>query len=1085
MLGAGGDRLSLNALASSSSSFPGAPAATPPLRSAPHQRRRAPLAASIAQPRPQRRRNAGGDGSSDVGRAAGAGACCSSGCGDMHAHVHARGASRCGGGAAAALKARGVVACSAAAGAWPAGGGAFDQNGHSHDHSKCGGHDHDHGHAHAHADHDNNHDQGHSHSHDHSHDHAGHAHAHGAGGCCSHGHSHGHGHSHEHFDAATEPSAALRALGSTGFFALSEELEHGTSYSLASVAAFALSLGLSYAVHRGAALPGAAAAAAVLLAVTYFLSGVPQLAETLIAVARRRVDTHVLMSLSVVGTLYMDMAAEGALLLLLFRVSHLLEAKLTEAAGGNLARLFDSVPSRATLVEVDGESGAPRAAGATEVAASSITLGQHVLVRPGEAVPLDGTITWGAANVSLQHISGESAPLRLGPGAAVPAGSVSTDGILVVRAEATADDSTPARIARMTAEAQRWLDAAGAIWSKAVIFATLATAALLPLLGVPFWGDRGALYRAMGVLTAGSPCALALVPLAYVCAIAAITSRGVLVKSGAALDALAGVDTVALDKTGTITAGALTLAEGYVMAAAAGGGMRRMAGVDALLAGGGDDAGGGGGTPLETEAGFDAAALSCAVALSRLSNHPVSRAVVDAAPAADAAVAVDSFRQVPGSGVEGVCSVGGGAPLLVRFGALDWVGSFLPGAAADAAAAAQQQQQQAQEQEGGGGLRLESLRRTLRELKGRPSRAVAFVTRVVMLTGDNHGVAAAVAAAVGISEFRAGLRPEEKLAYVRNSVGGGHDHGHGEHGHSHSHSHDHSHDHDHHDHTGGGAEHQQQQHKAAAGGGGLMMVGDGINDAPALAAAAVGVAIASTPSDMVAAAADLIVLNGRGVSNLPWLFDVSRRTQAVVKQNLALALVSVVVATLPTVAGLIPLWLAVTLHEGSTLLVALNSLRLLMGNGPPPAAPVAAAARGGAGGAAAAAAAAPAGEGSTDASEPPAAWASSSSFTSSGPSVTSDGAPSEAGSSGEDGGLEAAAPAGPAEAAEPAAVPARGGVAAHAFAAPRRRRRAAAAPASGGGCGGRHHHDCASCAPFSARPGGKPGAHCSHCGVTI
>ncbi len=236
-----------------------------------------------------------GGSASGAGEAAGA-RCCSSG----------------GAAAAAVAKARTrVITCaSSAAGTWPAGDGAFGgdtrrehDHDHAHDHahdhkhssssngcgSGCNGHDHDHDHGHGHA---------HAHDHSHSHDHA------DGGACC------GHGHSHEHFNAATERSPLLRAVGATGFFSLSEALEHGAAYSAAAVACYAASLLLTLGAGAGALPAGAGALAAVLLCVTYFLSGVPQLAETLVACVRGRVDTHVLMSLSVVGTLYMGMAAE-------------------------------------------------------------------------------------------------------------------------------------------------------------------------------------------------------------------------------------------------------------------------------------------------------------------------------------------------------------------------------------------------------------------------------------------------------------------------------------------------------------------------------------------------------------------------------------------------------------------------------------------------------------------------------------------------------------------------------------------------------------------------------------------------------
>lgn len=218
------------------------------------------------------------------------------------------------------------------------------------------------------------------------------------------------------------------------------------------------------------------------------------------------------------------------------------------------------------------------------------------------------------------------------------------------------------------------------------------------------------------VCSAGSPCALALVPLAYACAIAAITARGILIKSGAALDALAACKTIALDKTGTITTGSLNLAEGYVLslnpaapsnsssewpvvrtidgladfckvvasgssAAALGDRTQFGSAFDS------DDYSDGPSPSLSTDGGargdsgqvlpFDQMALKCAVALSRLSNHPVSRAMVDCAPHIDGDVAVLSFEQVPGAGVQGLCRVGHADPVHVRFGAADWINEYL------------------------------------------------------------------------------------------------------------------------------------------------------------------------------------------------------------------------------------------------------------------------------------------------------------------------------------------------------------------------------------------------------------------------
>ncbi|MEW5300276.1 MAG: hypothetical protein WDW36_003217 [Sanguina aurantia] len=831
----------------------------------------------------------------------------------------------------------------------------------------------------------------------------------------------------------------------------------------------------------------------ILLAGTFILSGIPQVVEALCIAGGGDIDTHVLMSLAVVGTLYLGMAQEGALLLLLFQVSHFLEHKLTARAAGNMERLFSAIPSTATVVDfAAGQTPGPRLDSARRLAASAVQVGQHVVVRPGEQVPLDGVVAHGSANVSLQHISGESHPVRVAVGSTVPAGSLNTDGLLVVRVASLSTDSTPARIARLTAQAQRerpeltrMLDRIGAWWSKTVIVATLATVAILPLCGVPLLAPGGALYRAMGVLTAGSPCAVVLVPLAYVCAIAAITRKGVLVKSAGALEDLASCSVVAVDKTGTITSGVMTLTEAFVLShgsaplsqatstriqlaapghtqgpsphsdahsdsthssthsdghapqpsapatsaahshqhhashthdntstarAAASG----VLDADVHISGTGDTSGSGGAGCGGSQHGgsssgqFGGLAVDFAVALSRASTHPVSRALAEYGLNHKADVAVTHFEQVPGAGVQGLCqSSSCGAHIMARLGSLEFVSDhirdphfkaqleqyseshrkcsskalsfliltpyhhtsssslsssssslhssssssdsdrsssssdsssiFLPSSpssaespdhcasphtpspdpwlspvtrstapaaptaptapsavqaptprSAAAAAAASEWHPSGEPLPHAAMFCFEdvvpgSVAPAVRLLQSGRWQGLGPTAR----RSSKQLAAAQVAHRVGILDYKAGMKPEDKLKFVLDF-------------------------------------------NARASGAGLVMVGDGINDAPALAAARVGIAIASTPSDMVAAAADVIILNGQGVANLPWLFKIAANTQAIVRQNLILALGAVAFATLPTVAGVFPLWLAVLLHEGSTLAVALNSLRLLL-----------------------------------------------------------------------------------------------------------------------------------------------------------
>eukprot|EP00198_Chlamydomonas_reinhardtii_P007769 XP_001697106.1 heavy metal transporting ATPase [Chlamydomonas reinhardtii] len=914
-------------------------------------------------------------------------------------------------------------------------------------------------------------------------------------------------------------------MRAVGLVQLASRIEHSGRMAVASILFFTASLVLGLAPL--AALLGERAAGglqAACLAGTYCLSGLPQAVSSVALAAGGGLDTHVLMSLAVLATLYLGMVQEGALLLLLFQISHFLEERFTSRAQGSMERLWAAMPERATLVALEpvpagasaaagingsstgstggsgtgSSSGGPDLSSCREVLADSVAVGQLVLVRAGEQLPLDGEVVWGVASVSQAHISGESQPARVAEGAWLPAGALSHDGALVLRVTALAGDSTPARMARMAAQAQaskpqltRLLDRVGALWSRGVVAATLTALAVLLAAGVPLLeAPGGALYRALGVLVAGSPCAVVLVPLAYVCSMAAVTRRGVLLKGASALDALADVRTVALDKTGTITTGELRLTEALLLpvlppvlpgadgeaaaaapapgqagAAAVASDATRTAGslsliplikqaADDAAAAAASGAGGGlsaasslstslsaslesptSGSDLEeappppplAEADWAELAARCAAALSRASTHPVSRAVVSASGRLARGVAVSGVEVVAGSGVRGVCRLRGsaGAPaaeaaaaaapaaaaawaaagrsFAVSFGSADFAVAALGGegslaarrlrwflsgssgsmsvcsidssgapAPADAAKAISVlvMAPVVSPRGGGGGTGAGGAAEAAGEARVavfsfedvvRPGVAeavaalqdgswrrggtaagatpeVAAAKRVVMLTGDNPTVAAAVAAGVGISHFRSAMLPADKLAFVQaEQAQSG---------------------------AAAAAAAAKAEAKAAGrsrgsrsadttastkattttvgttiaasasapsgSGGHVLMMGDGINDAPALAAARVGVAVASSPRDLVAAASDVIVLNGQGAAALPWLLRSAHSTQVVVRQNLTLALVAMAAATLPTVAGFFPLWLAVTLHEGSTLAVALNSLRLLL-----------------------------------------------------------------------------------------------------------------------------------------------------------
>jgi heavy metal translocating P-type ATPase len=672
----------------------------------------------------------------------------------------------------------------------------------------------------------------------------------------------------------------------------------------------------------------------------FFFAGAPAAVNLALDLSALRIDTHVLMNLAVIGTLVTGFPLEGALLLVLFQTSHAVEHLLTAKAQGNLQALYDAIPDHADIVQLDAV-GAPLIESAQRVIATQVALGDIMLVKPGTQVPLDGNIVYGRALVSVEHITGESLPSLKKPGEDIPAGALCHDGILAIKALRTAEDSTPARIARLArdAQAQRpqlrtWLDHFGEIYSKLVITATVVSFGIMVATGVPILGsigaERGSLYRSMGLLTVASPCALVMVPLAYVSAIAAVASRGILLKGGRVLDALDRCRTVGVDKTGTLTTGRLAVTS-----------MKRIElnGVD----------------NQEENRESQSTALEIAAALSLRSSHPVSDAVVEESvrkKVNPGSIQVSDFRLVAGGGVTAIIKdvqEERQTECEAYFGSIDYISSqlssqqreelrngFIAGSATNGSSNENSKGistvsilvlKDINNSKANNSVWVFTLEDTLRSVsvaavsalqKGSwggpesdatpavPSRAC----HVVMLTGDNEASAARIAGKLGIDHVLFGLNPEDKLREIetlrttRSWESG----------------------------VGNSDKNKRTDSTIRIPNkrSGVVMVGDGLNDAAALAAADVGIAIASNTTAAATLAADVVVINeGVGMAAVPLLLRVARATRYVIAQNLFLAFGSIVVLAGPTVLGFMPLWLAVMLHEGSTLLVALNSLRLL------------------------------------------------------------------------------------------------------------------------------------------------------------
>lgn len=600
-----------------------------------------------------------------------------------------------------------------------------------------------------------------------------------------------------------------------------------------------------------------AAASTALYGLAYVVAGYQVAWHGAQAARNGRLDIDVLMVVAALGAAAVGRPAEGAFLLVLFELGHALEHRATERARGAVRGLADLAPETAR-VRRDGVQ--------AEVPVEDLQRGEVVVVRPGERIPVDGTVESGRSAVDESPVTGESVPADKAPGDDVYAGTLNQEGALEVEVTALARDSTLARVVEMVEEAQarkgeaqrfserfesRLVPAVLVLAAAVILVPPLAPvlwpgSALAAAVGLPW---RAAVLRGMAVLVAASPCALAIsTPSAVLSAVAGAARRGILVKGGAHLEDLAEADAVALDKTGTLTRGAPE-----VVAVAAGAGRSQEE------------------------------VLRLAGAVEAFSDHPLARAVVEACR--DRGLDLPEAREteaLPGRGVEGRIDgerVRVGSPALV--GGAD----ALPGDLAAALAEHQEAGRTAVVVEADGeAVGIVALADRPREGAADAVAALRGMgLHVALLTGDGERVARAVGDEVGIDDVRAGLLPEEKVEAVDDLA---RDHG------------------------------------------TVVMVGDGVNDGPALARAHVGVAMGARGSDVALETAD-VALMGDDLRRLPEALEGGRRAAGVIRQNLAASL-GVIAVLVPLAAlGIAGVGPAIVLHEGSTLAVVGNALRLL------------------------------------------------------------------------------------------------------------------------------------------------------------
>ncbi|MDQ2640969.1 MAG: cadmium-translocating P-type ATPase [Pseudomonadota bacterium] len=610
------------------------------------------------------------------------------------------------------------------------------------------------------------------------------------------------------------------------------------------VLALLLALGaeaIEFAAGSGPLMTGAKL---VLALVAIALSGLDTYRKGLSALRHGRLNINALMSVAVTGAMLIGEWPEAAVVMTLYAIAELIEAKAVDRARNAIQSLLALAPENALMRQPDGSW---KITPVPDVPVKSI-----VRIAPGERVPLDGVVMEGTSAINQAPVTGEAMPVDKGPGDSVFAGTINEHGELMIGVTAAANDTTLARIIHAVEQAQgtraptqRFVDRFAAIYTPAIFVMALAVAILAPLL--LDWPWSTAAYKALVLLVVACPCALVLAtPVTVVSALAAAARRGILIKGGVYLEEARKIRMVALDKTGTITEGRPRLVDSTHL--------------DASV------------SPQDL--------MRYAASLAGRSDHPVSRAI--AAGIEVESSSVEAFRALTGRGVSGEVD---GVPLVL--------GNHRLIEEMRICSVELEQQLAAHEQEG----RTTSLLATSSSVLGlyavadsiKPSSKVAIAelaelgVATVMLTGDNSATAQAIGRQAAVGDVRGNLLPDDKLRAI-------------------------------------------QELKRTHGF--VAMTGDGINDAPALATADIGIAMGAIGTDTAIEAADIVIMND-DLRRVPEVIRLSRHTHAVLWQNIVLALGIKAVFLVLAVFGNASMWMAVFADMGASLIVVANGLRLL------------------------------------------------------------------------------------------------------------------------------------------------------------
>ena len=630
-----------------------------------------------------------------------------------------------------------------------------------------------------------------------------------------------HDHEHDHGSAEGGFGSGIARLGAALVFAMVAE-------------------GLSFLAPDTLVWKGVGMAVAAL---AIWLAGFAVYSKGFTALFKGKLNINALMTVAVTGAFAIGQWPEAAMVMALYSIAELIEAKAVDRARNAIKGLMALAPETAHVLNDDGTW--------ADRLTSQTALGQTVRVRAGERIPLDGLILKGSSAVNQAPVTGESIPVDKAPGDLLFAGTINETSELEFKVTALANDSTIARIIHAVEQAQgsraptqRFVDRFAAVYTPSVFVIAILVAVSPPLL--LDWTWLQAIYKALVLLVIACPCALIIsTPVTVVSGLAASARRGILIKGGIYLETARKIKAVALDKTGTITEGKPKL-------------------VDWSAVNGAD--------PVK--------AKRLAASMARRSDHPVSKAIF--AGLDESGDEVDAFTALSGRGTHG--RVAGQSLVLGNHRLIEERGQCSD---------ALEQALRTQEQLGRtvtlladdkGVLAMFSVADTIRSSsRDAIARLKAMGVTPVMLTGDNDATAQAVALQAGVEDARGNLLPEDKLTAIRD----------------------------------------MQQRYGATG-----MTGDGINDAPALAQADVGFAMGGAGTDTAMEAADVVIMND-DLGRVAETIDLSKKTHAVLWQNISLALGIKLVFFVWAVFGSATMWMAVFADMGAALLVVANGLRLL------------------------------------------------------------------------------------------------------------------------------------------------------------